>query len=36
MDKKDGLVLIGILIGTGIPVTLMFLVADGAIKNPFS
>jgi len=36
MNKKDGLVLSGILIGAGIPVALMFLVANGIIKTPFS
>jgi len=36
MDKRDSLVLLGILVGTGIPVALMFLVANGIIKTPFS
>jgi len=35
LDKRDGLVLVGILIGTGIPVTLMVLVANGIIDTPF-
>jgi len=36
MNKKDGLVLAIILIGTGVPVALMILVANGIIKTPFS
>jgi len=35
MEKRDGFVLAAILVGTGIPVTLMVLVANGIIKNPF-
>jgi hypothetical protein len=35
MDKRDGMVLAAILIGVGIPVTLMFLVAEGVISTPF-
>lgn len=35
MSKKDSLVLVGIFIGTGIPVALMFLVANRIIKTPF-
>ena len=34
MDKRDSLVLIGILVGTGIPVILMMLVANGKISFP--
>ena len=36
MDKRDGVVLAAILIGVGIPVTLMFLVAEGVISTPFN
>ncbi len=35
MDKRDSLVLTGILVGTGIPVILMMLVANGFIDTPF-
>jgi len=35
MTKKDSLVLATILVGTGIPVTLMFLVANRIIDTPF-
>jgi hypothetical protein len=34
MDKRDGLILSAILIGTSIPVTFVFLLANGIIKNP--
>jgi len=34
MDKKDILVLTGIIVGTGVPVVLMALVANGFIDNP--
>jgi hypothetical protein len=34
MDKKDFLVLFGILVGTSIPVTLVFLLANGILDNP--
>lgn len=34
MDKKDGLVLFGILVGTSIPVTLVILLANGILPNP--
>jgi hypothetical protein len=34
MDKKDILVLTGILVGTGVPVTLMALVANGILDSP--
>ncbi len=34
MDKRDGLVLCGILIGTSIPVALVLLVANGILENP--
>lgn len=36
MDKRDGLVLAGILTGAGIPVILMMLVANGIIDTPFT
>jgi len=36
LDKRDSLVLAGILVGTGIPVILMVLVANGIIDTPFS
>jgi len=35
MDKKDVLVLVGILVGASIPATLMVLVANGIIETPF-
>ena len=35
MDKRDGLVLTGILAGAGIAVALMVFVANGIISNPF-
>ena len=34
--NKDYLVLAGILIGVGIPVTLMVLVERGMIETPFT
>ena len=34
MDKRDSLVLTGILVGTGIPVILMMLVSNGTINIP--
>ena len=34
MDKRDILVLCSILVGAGIPVGLMILVANGVIKLP--
>jgi hypothetical protein len=34
MDKKDYLVLCGILVGTSIPVTLVILLANGVLPNP--
>ena len=34
MDKRDFLVLIGILAGAGVPVALMALVANGIINSP--
>jgi len=34
MDKRDGLVLAGILTGTSIPVMLMILVANGILNIP--
>ena len=36
MDKRDILVLISIMLGAGIPVSLMILVANGIIKLPIS
>ena len=35
MDKRDGLVLTGILAGAGVAVALMVFVANGLIRNPF-
>jgi len=35
MKKRDGLVLAGILVGAGVVVTLMILLTNGIIKNPF-
>jgi len=35
MDKRDGLVLSGILTGAGIAVTLMVFMANGLFGNPF-
>jgi len=35
MDKKDVLVLIGILAGTGMAVSMMAMLAFGIIDNPF-
>jgi len=34
MDKKDILVLTGIIVGTSVPVVLMALVSNGFIDNP--
>jgi len=34
MDKRDTLVLTGILVGTGVPVALMVLIANGIIDSP--
>jgi len=34
MDKRDILVLTGILVGTGVPVVLTALVANGILDNP--
>jgi len=34
MDKMDGLVLSGILIGVSIPLALVILVANGILDNP--
>lgn len=34
MDKRDGLVLSGILLGAGIPVLLMVLLSNGIIDSP--
>jgi len=35
MDKKDGLVLLGILASGSVVVSLTILVANGFITNPF-
>jgi len=35
MDKKDALVLTGIITVSGIFVSLMVLMANGVIENPF-
>jgi len=35
MNKSDGLVLFGICTGASVAVTLMILVANGVISNPF-
>jgi len=35
MDKSDGLVLLGIIIGGGTGIALVVLLANGIIKNPF-
>jgi len=34
MDKRDALVLTGILVGSGVPVALMALIANGIIDSP--
>jgi len=34
MDKRDTLVLTGILVGAGVPVALMALIANGIIDSP--
>ena len=36
MNRRDILVLVSIMMGAGIPVTLMILVANGIIKLPLS
>jgi hypothetical protein len=33
--NKDRIVLMGIFVGTGIPVVLMILLANGIFQNPF-
>jgi hypothetical protein len=35
LDKKEGLVLFAILVGVSIPLTLVILLANGIIDNPF-
>ena len=35
MDKRDAGVLIGIIAGTGTAVSMVVLLANGIIKNPF-
>jgi len=34
MDKKDLLVLTGIVVGTSVPIVLISLVSNGVIANP--
>jgi hypothetical protein len=34
MDKRDGFVLVGIIVGAAIPVLLMFMVANKIIHLP--
>jgi hypothetical protein len=34
MDKRDGLVLLGILVGVSVPVTLVILLENGILDNP--
>jgi len=34
MDRRDILVLVSIMLGAGIPVSLMILIANGIIKLP--
>ena len=36
MDRRDILVMVSIMLGAGIPVSLMILVANGIIKLPLS
>ena len=36
MNRRDILVLVSIMMGAGIPVSLMILVANGIIKLPLS
>jgi len=35
MDKRDAGVLIGIIVGAGTAVSMVVLLANGFIKNPF-
>jgi hypothetical protein len=35
MNKRDAVVLIGIIAGTGTAVSMVVLLANGIIKNPF-
>jgi len=35
MRKKDGLFMFGILVGISVPVTWVFLLANGIIESPF-
>jgi hypothetical protein len=35
MNKSDGLVLLGIIVGGGTGISLVVLLANGIIKNPF-
>ena len=34
MDKRDVLVLTGIVVGVSIPLTLVMLIANGILENP--
>jgi len=34
MDKRDILVLAGIVVGTSVPIVLVALVANGIVSNP--
>jgi len=34
MDRRDVLVLLGIIVGTGTPLTLVMLIANGILDNP--
>jgi multisubunit Na+/H+ antiporter MnhC subunit len=34
MDKRDALVLTGIVVGVSIPLTLVMLIANGILENP--
>ena len=34
MDKRDALVLVGIIVGVSIPLTLVMLVENGILENP--
>jgi len=35
MDKREGLILAGIMAGAGMVIALTMLLANGVIKNPF-
>ena len=34
MDKRDAIVLAGIIVGVSIPLTLVMLIANGVLGNP--